>query len=352
MQEGIDISVAYRWRSPSLNRRTLVELEKPLPRIVRGVPVPSATPYTYVPRPALDNDQRHIVLSSPAVNIEGPIAPTVTDIGFSYIPDTTSIHLFWDGTNGSSKLLQRRTDGFPQPIPGDDLLISGFPAGLPGVPGQFIYLWPFWMADACQIGFVLGDIGDPRFGHSQVTPEAAAEQIKGGREALGAPLTCRLLAVPLPPLPGDPNPPPAPPPAPPVPPTAPPTPTNPDPTTSPTDNPPRCVMHGTEIVPIGHSPWWTQTLPQNEWHRIILASASGSLNLNATPDHRIYTGRAGLTEMRDVRKHDWIATYLGEMEVLESFAFKRPGFKDCVTMEYGYLFWANGILSHNYKTVR
>lgn len=118
-----------------------------------------------------------------------------------------------------------------------------------------------------------------------------------------------------------------------------------DPT--PVDPPPilrSCVMKGTEIVAIGNSQWWTAESMQNEWFRMVTDSGR---ELMATPDHPIYTSRAGRTEMRDVRKGDLILTVLGEERVADIRPFQRPGVKVSVHMDAGHLFWANGVLSHN-----
>jgi hypothetical protein len=118
------------------------------------------------------------------------------------------------------------------------------------------------------------------------------------------------------------------------------TPDPPDPT------PIRCVMLGTPIEVIGDSPFSLQQFPQNEWVRVVTDS---NRVLVAVPNHRIYTTRAGATEMRDVRRGDSIVCVGGEETVLENKQFVRPGVKVCVHMDKGHLYWANGVLSHNVK---
>lgn len=109
-----------------------------------------------------------------------------------------------------------------------------------------------------------------------------------------------------------------------------------------------CVMLGTPIEPLGTSPWHQQQLQQHEWVRVFTDKGR---ELIATPDHPIYTSRAGRTEMRDVRKGDYVVTITGEEKVIEKKDFVRPGFKVRVMMDEGHLFWANGILSHNIKAL-
>lgn len=128
-----------------------------------------------------------------------------------------------------------------------------------------------------------------------------------------------------------PAPPPPPPPSPPISPYSPPT-------------QPRCVMLGTEIIPIGEAAWWTEEIPEATWVRLVTSSGR---ELNATSTHPVMTGRAGWTEMRDVRKGDKVMTIIGEEIVMDIRQFTRPGFKVCVHMDAGHTFWANGFLSHN-----
>lgn len=107
-----------------------------------------------------------------------------------------------------------------------------------------------------------------------------------------------------------------------------------------------CVMLGTEIIPIGDGIYSTEQMPQAEWSRLFTDSGR---ELIAVPTHRIMTGRAGWTEMRDVRKGDKIMTEVGEEVVTDIRLFTRPGFKVCVHMSKGHTYWANGVLSHNVK---
>lgn len=114
-----------------------------------------------------------------------------------------------------------------------------------------------------------------------------------------------------------------------------------------------CVMLGTPIDIIGDSPHSFEQLPQHEWVRIY---TDRGRELIATPDHPVYTSRAGRTEMRDVHKGDMVITMSGEEKVTEKYPdprqgehYVRPGFKVKVNMQYGHLFWANGFLSHNVK---
>jgi hypothetical protein len=72
-------------------------------------------------------------------------------------------------------------------------------------------------------------------------------------------------------------------------------------------------------------------------------------SLTGVPEHRIGTSRAGMTEMRDVRKGDLLLTCDGEEKVTMSKSFSRPGVKVSLHMEYGHLAWFNGILGHNKK---
>lgn len=311
----------------------------------KGKPLPTRVAHRPVPARVVNSTSTLVLLASSAMSVAGSFAPTIDDAGFSYIPTTTSAHIYWDGTNSSRIIVRRRADGFKEPLPKGNLNIAGIAPGAPGAPGPTFYMYPYFIPGTCHIGWVRGTVGVPQFGHLAQTNDAVHEQSSGGKEPLanGA-IRIQLLGVPAPPAPGDPEPPP---PAP-TPPSAPQDPTSPvPPAPIPIDGGSGyCVMDGTEILPIGDSPFWTEKKPQNDWWQIVTGTQR---KLEAVPEHIIVTARAGYTEMRDVRKGDIIITLQGEEKVEYSVRFSRPGVKVCLHMERGHLAWFNGILGHNLK---
>lgn len=310
----------------------------------KGKPLPTRATHRPVPARAVNATSTTVLLASSAMNVVGSFAPTIDDAGFSYIPTETSAHIYWDGSNGSRVIVRRRADGFKEPLPKGSIIITGIASGAPGAPGPTFFMYPYFIPGTCSIGWVRGNAGVPKFAHLSQTNDAAHEQSSGGKEPLadGA-IRIQLLGVPAPPAPGDP-PPPEPVPTPPAVPQDPISPVPPAPL--PIGSGGYCVMKGTEIIPIGESPFWLEEKPQNDWWQVV---TDKQRKLEAVPEHLIVTGRAGYTEMRDVRKGDIIITLEGEEKVGLSVKFSRPGIKVCLHMEHGHLAWFNGILGHNLK---
>lgn len=317
---------------------------------MHGTVLPTKSEYRPVPKLVLDTQNKQILLTSAAINVVGSFAETIDDAGFTHFPAQDHTTIYWDGTNQSRRIVRRRADGFKETLPAGHILIDKLPMGAEGAPGPMYLMFPYFIPGTCNIGWVTGTVGIPMFCHLKDSNDARQQQRILGREPLSdGPFAIQLLPVPAPPPPPDPTLPPPDPPPPPVPapvvsPTAPPTYTPPP---VPPGGSQYCVMKGTEIVPIGSSPWWIQEHPQNDW--VIVTTAARSLT--AVPEHRIATGRAGWTEMRDVRKGDIVLTVEGEEKVQYVKQFARPGVKVSLMMERGHTAWFNGILGHNAKKV-
>jgi hypothetical protein len=313
-----------------------------------GIVLPTPSLYRPVPKAIISANASQVVLASSGIAVAGSFADTIDDAGFTHVPTQNSTVIYWDGTNQSRRIVRRRADGFKQPLPPGHLAITNLPMGAEGAPGPTYLLYPYGIPGACNIGWVVGDVGTPKFCHLKATNDAAHQQRILGREPIsdGA-MAIQLLPVQPPAPPPDPTLPPPDPPPPPAP--APVT----DPTAPPTYTPPPvppggttyCVMLGTEIVPIGDSPWWTEEVQQNEWVQVI----TNLRQLTGVPEHIMVTGRAGYTEMRDIRKGDLVITCWGEEKVERTSYFKRPGIKVNLHMEWGHLAWFNGFLGHNLK---
>lgn len=426
-----------------------------VPRVFKGDPVTPIVPFNLIPSPMYNPGDNTVKLGSSAVNVRGSFAPTITDGGFTYVAGYDSVTIYYDGTNNSKRIRQRRRTGYNETLPAGFLTISGLtPSAEGAATGPSYDLIPFYIPGSCSIGWISGNAGKPGFAFATgtVTLDDLNKASIRGREAISdGVMTITLIPRPVP------APPPTVPPPPDpgtqtgntavngtltvvtdypgqsaaenisfqgrahasdssgkaisgwtvyldntliyqltssagtpgpwpsisftvntnpgnhtlivkgyntagthadvtthfstsdlgggVPPTGPPP--TPPPPPPPDPRPPQgCVMVGTVIETLGPSPWHQQQLPQNEWVRIF---TDRGRELIGTPDHPLFTARAGRTEMRDIRKGDKVLCIEGEETVMNAQAFARPGFKIQVHMDWGHLFWANGFLSHNVK---
>lgn len=450
-QNRLNKSPAWQIKPAIINRIGNIE-QVTKPTVMKGNPLPSLVPFSVVPVLTVNPNVTQFLLNSAPIAVRGSFAPTITEAGFTFIATTDSVTIYYDGTNGSTRIKQSRLDGFNETLPAGQRTVTGLtPSDVGAATGPSYDLIAYYSPGSCNISWVEGTAGTPAFcfpAGSETVDDVTSAQIRG-REYIGI-LTITLVPVPTPPPPNAPPPPgtpvgntgtngtvtvtvdaplngqtidnnfplqahasdssgkhitgwqafldnatsanaavkatstnpgpfptfpgvfisaspgahtivikafnsagtaaavkvpfictgvdptggPTPPPPPPPPPPSPPAPP-----------PPRgCVMLGMVIEPIGPSPWHRENLPQADWVRIYTERGR---ELIGTPDHPVYTARAGRTEMRDVRKGDMVVCIEGEEKVLEVKKFSRPGVKVCVHMDWGNLFWANGFLSHN-----
>lgn len=446
-----DNSPAWQTR-PALIRR-VDQISSIVPTVYKGEPLPAQMPFSTVPGGAVTPDVETIKLGSAAVEVRGSFAPTVTDAGFTYIAGTDNVTIYYDGTNGSKRIKQRRRNGYNETLPAGFLHVANLnPSAEGALVGPSYDLIPFYIPGSCAIGWVgPGDSGTPTFCFSHDYRPVTLDDINKASIRGREPIAASVITITLQPRPA-----PVPPPSTPPPPdpgtqsgntttngsvtcvvdypgqnaaenlsfngsahasdnaghnitgwevyldgvriynyagvakpsitwpintssgshsmtvkaynsagthadvTVPFTTSDlsgggsgtggnptPPPPTNPTPSPiPSCVMLGTVIEPLGPSPWHQQQIAQNEWVRIF---TDRGRELIATPEHPVYTSRAGRTEMRDVRKGDKVVCIEGEEQVLDVKAFNRPGVKVSVHMDWGHLYWANGVLSHNIK---
>jgi hypothetical protein len=396
-----------------------------------------------------------VQLSNIAIDVRGSFAPTITDAGFTYIADTTSVTVYYDGTNGSKRVKQRRRSGYDETLPPGFITITGLtPSAVGAADGPIYDLIPFFIPGSCAVSWVQGVTGEPAF--CWPTGTAAPDDINKASIRGREPIAQAVISIQLQPVPVPPPPPTTPPPVNPgtqsgntavngtltnvvdypgqnaaenisfngsahatdssgkkisgwevyldntliyhltasvstpgpwpnisfpintnpgthtlvtkayntagthadvttpfstsdlggggTPPPPPPTPDPPAP--QPPRIPPGCVMLGTVLETLGPSPWHREQMPQNEWVRIF---TDRGRELIGTPDHPVFTSRAGRTELRDCRKGDYVLCIEGEERIMEVKAFNRPGVKVRVHMDWGHLFWAGGFLSHNVK---
>lgn len=107
-----------------------------------------------------------------------------------------------------------------------------------------------------------------------------------------------------------------------------------------------CPIAGT-ILHQMTGPLHATRLANDEWIKIIL---NNGLLLQASPKHQVYALR-GKTPLDEIKVGDWVVTAMGESPVTKVQHIKETGEKLVVEVPRGHLYWANGILSHNFKPV-
>jgi hypothetical protein len=278
----------------------------------------------------------------------GSVPPYTNTSGFSATSTsgggagTSSLSIFWDGTNSSSLIVINRSDTNQFVIPGSSITISGLD------PSTTYYFLPFWSRYGCSVGWVLGTVGSPQIAFTVNTDTAsAAKQVYQDREALTSGYMSFATAA-----------------------------------ASGSSGGTggggggaagRCVMTGTDIDPLGDSPYSVGVHQEENWQRL---TTDNHLSVNCTTNHPVYVNRDmaitsliaqygfdGLInaqnadsllqdarcEAATVQVGESILTRFGLRPVTESYSFLRACTKRSVHMNYGHLYWANGILSHNYK---
>lgn len=273
--------------------------------------VPSGT-YAGVPSDVLSNGQIDLA-SSTAVVAQGSISPFGIKGKFGFTATTTSITVYWDGTNGSELISILRADGRVIAIPGNSLTVSGLS------PSTTYGFLPFWSAfNTCGIGWVVGDSGTPKFAFTAAGETAVAlnQQSLQGREQLSNGYITYAT------------------------------------TASGTSSGGgggggNCVMLGTDIDPLGDSEYRTEHHQQNDWIHIQAEGLPRSLN--CTPDHPLYNPDKGKVRADSFHLKDWIITENGMYRIVEARPFIQVCTKVKVLMKHGHLFWANGYLSNNNK---
>jgi hypothetical protein len=253
------------------------------------------------------------------INPKGSIPPAGIVGNFGFTATTSSITIYWDGTNGSTKLKIIRTDQTAVQIPTNNMTISGLSANT-----TYSFL-PFWSVfNNCGIGFVKGDSGTPQFAFSAAAKnvQSSVQQSLQGREALTAGFVSYAT------------------------------------TASGTSGGSgtgggyggagdgMCVMVNTHIKPMGENQTYiTRHAQQTDWVNLAI---DGFGNLSCTPNHPLYTPEKQ-QRADQFKAGDWILTACGEMKLDEVRTFYRDCTKMQVEMPVGHLFYANGFLSHNAK---
>lgn len=303
-------------------RDRLRRLEVGAQRLQRGVLRPTSGIYARLPVSALDDAKKILDIRSHALLKRGSIIPTANTNGFAYVADTTTIHWYWDGTNGSTVIVLTRADGTKFVIPPGDILVTGLS------PNTKYYFIPFWSKGGCNVGWVDSSQGTPAIatagGYLTIPDLAPALNIKQNLQdreplAAGAISGSTTAAGSVSAGAGDGG----------------------DPTLG-----RGCVMAGTEIFPLGGLPYELEVLPEYEWVRI---EADDGRVLVCTRDHPLFHEERGRIEAEMLSKGDPILMDDGVHEIKDSYWLNKKCSKYKVCMAEGHLFYANGFLSHNVK---
>jgi hypothetical protein len=253
----------------------------------------------------------------------GAIPPSVSESGFAATFTDTTVTWYWDGTNSSTVLVIRRTDGTRQTIPGGSITITGLTAS------TWYGFLPFWSpANGCNIGWVQGTAGTPQIafpggtGASFVNAatksaqsDALAQQLLQGREQLSAGImTIKTAAG------GGSG------------------------SGGATGGGSACIMRGTHVATLQDLPYSSKLYPQNEWWQLVTRRGK---SLYCTPNHSLYHPERG--RVRADSLTDWVVTDFGEEKIEVSEPHIRCCVKEQVLMPEGHLYYANGFLSHNMK---
>jgi len=302
--------------SENLNTRVR-RLERGEQYLRAGQLVTPSGKYAGVPTSLLDGNK--IDLTSQDLATKGSIPPFGVSGNFGYSATTTSISIFWDGTNASVKLAIIRADGSAVQVPTGSLTVSGLSAGT-----QYGFL-PFWSVfNNCGIGWVKGDVGSPQFAFTSAarTVVNSIQQSYQGREPLSSGFL--LISTPASGTGGG---------------------TGTGGGGGGTGG--SCVRLGTDIQTLGSINYVTEHLPQTDW--IHIQAEGYDRSLDCTPDHPLYCPERGKTKAEEFKTGDWIITDHGLRKLLEPRMFFRNCTKVKVKMPHGHLFWANGYLSNNVK---
>jgi hypothetical protein len=295
----------------------LRRLERGRQTLRRGNLVSPSSNYSLIPSDVLV-DGRVDLTGDAGFDPKGAISPFGIVGNFGFSATDTSISIYWDGTNTSNIISLIRANGEVVRIPTGSKTITGLTASTP-----YAFL-PYWSVfNDCGIGWIVGDAGSPQFAFTAAAMDtyAVSKQSRLGREQLSPGFITFSTAAPAGTI--------APGPA--------------------TGGGSRCVMLGTDIEPLGNAEYTTKHYPQSDWIRIL--AAGNPRMLNCTPDHRLYHADKGKIRADEFVVDDWIITEHGEKKIVELEPFTRVCTKVEVVMQRGHLFWANGFMSHNVKSL-
>lgn len=301
---------------PGFNAKTgtvfrLQRLETGAPRLRRGQASPTVGQYSRIPRDILRTG--NIDTTRSTVLKKGGVPPSANRNGFAYTSTANSITWYWDGTNGSTVIVIKRSDSTNQVIPtaGSGLTVTGL------LNTTTYYFLPFWSPNnLCNIGWVPGTIGTPRiaFVVGDTTGTNASnyllQQTLQDREALIGGFMSATTG------------------------------------SSGGGGGHGCVKAGTEIAPCGDGKYEIQVLGEQRWIRVEVKDGRW---LFCTYDHPLYREDEGRTTAETLEVGMALIMDDGVREIVAVDRIVKSCSKWKIEMPDGHLYYANGFLSHNQK---
>src|SRR6267142_3723626 len=278
---------------------------------------PTAGQFARLPISILDKKQR-LDPTNPTFRKLGSVPPSGNVSGFAFTSTANSITWYWDGTNGSTVIVLKRSDSSTQVIPttGSGLTVTGL------ANATTYYFLPYWPPNnGSNIGWVPRTNGSPKIAFVAADTTSInngnfylLEQSLQDREQL----TSGFMTA----------------------------------TTGSSGGGGggggggRCVIKGTSIVPLGGIAFETEEQEERNW--VWLKSDDGR-ELTCTHNHPLYREDSGRIEAAHLQIGDLVIMDNGMRSVVDMDQFTQSGTKVSVHMMEGHLFLANGWLSHNVK---
>lgn len=249
---------------------------------------------------------------STAVKTQASILPVVNG-KFAYTSDTSHITWYWDGTNGSQVLTIFWPDGSLTQVPPSSLAISGLSAS------TTYTFYPYFNVDMNSLLFaqVAGGVGSPAAAYTGSTLAASvAQSLDRNTPLVSAPLTAATTSS------GSGG-------------------------GSGGGNGGACVAEFILVEPLSLSPSLQCCYaPAGEW----IDARTAHRRLVAVPNHMVYSDERKLP-MKELAPGMEVITKDGLERITEVRFMAFQGRKKIVSCPEGNLYWANGMLSHNSKTL-
>lgn len=264
------------------------------------------------------NTGSSVDLSLSTIRKVGSVPPSGNVSGFAFVGGANSITWYWDGTNGSTVIVLHRSDKSIQVIPttGSGLVVSGL-----AVTTKYYFL-PYWLPNQkANVGWVQGTVGSPQiaFVAADITSITKGsfylvQQSLQDRE----PLTSGFMSA----------------------------------TTGSSGGGGdgggggKCVMSGTEIVPVGDIAYKLEVHKETDWVRL---ETEDKRVLFCTHNHPLYHDERGRIVADALVAGDPVLMDDGVRQLKDVDWMTKICSKHSVHMPHGHLFYANGFLSHNQK---
>src|SRR6185369_10345446 len=169
----------------------LKRLESGEVKLRRGSAVPTNAPFRRTGEDFTDQLGRFDLRKTNAIK-KGSTPSIVMAGNFGYTAASSTVTLYWDGTNGSTVFVIYRPDGTQQVVPPSNITVSALNAS------TTYYFLPYFNTLGCQggnVAFAQGDSGSPQVLFSAKNSTAAAQQSSQYAEAMSTGfLTCVTAA--------------------------------------------------------------------------------------------------------------------------------------------------------------